>query len=104
VPAVVFGAVQDAGKRIVTSPPFIPPVAAVYVKVWVVVLPTVTVVGATAFVPEPSAALLTVTVGEVAIAVADPLPVSPENCVVENVPTPDWDAAGAVAAPPAPVP
>ena len=57
-----------------------------------------------AIVPEPSAELLTVTVGEVAIAVAEPLPVSPENCVVEKVLAPDWEADGAVAAPPAPVP
>ena len=55
-------------------------------------------------VPEPSAELLTVTVGEVPMAVAEPEPVSPENCVVVKVLAPDWEAEGAVAAPPAPVP
>jgi hypothetical protein len=61
---LVVGAVQPLGTVTSTSPFDVPPVAAVYVKVRVLLdVPAVAVVGLTAFVPEPLAAL-TVMLGE----------------------------------------
>src|SRR5579872_6059720 len=71
-PAEVCGAVQPAGTSTETAPFVIPPVGAVYVKVSVFDVPASTGEPETEFVPVPSAALLTVTDGEAAIAVSVP--------------------------------
>src|SRR5262249_34720742 len=103
-PVVDVGADQPVGTVKSTSPLLRPPVVAVYVNVSVLpVVPAPTCVGEAVSVPEPSAELLTLTLGDDArfVTVPDESSASPLVHLAE----PDWPAVGAAAPvfPPPPV-
>ena len=93
-PFVIEGADQFAGTVSSTAPAFVPPATvSVYVRVSVLLeVPAATEVGAIDAVPDPSAAFVTFTDGELPIAVNVPPLVDFSRTL--HVAEPDWEFDG----------